>query len=364
MKIALLGLRMYPPTGSGFSGIDTRCEEIINYLARKNNVHVFVRRWATQKINYSIPDNIHLWRIYTLKNKYLDTLIYSLISSIYVVFLNCDLVLIEGSSSGLASILIKIYGKRIILTVHAIESERDKWGFFAKSFLKTIEKIAVKLADRVIVVSLQLKKYLAKNYNINPTVILHPQPNNNKNKNISALKNLNLEKNKYILFLGRFVPEKRVHWLIEAYKSLRPEYKLVLAGGPSFSDQYTKVLKKMASDNKKIIFPGYVIGELKQSLIAHCHLFVLPSSVEGLPIALIEAMGYNRAVLIANLPQYKELVNNKRYLFKTKDYYNFKEKLTNLINSPTESPIYPKLNSLPTQKHFFQAYEKIIKFDN
>lgn len=141
-----------------------------------------------------------------------------------------------------------------------------------------------------------------------------------------------LEKEDYILYLGRLVPEKGVHYLIEAFKSIQTDKKLVIAGGASDTDEYMERLKKLAAGDKRIIFTGFVQGRILEELYSNAYVYVLPSDLEGMPLSLLEAMSYGNCCLVSDIAECTEVVEDKAVVFKKSNVADLKEKLQMLFD--------------------------------
>jgi glycosyltransferase involved in cell wall biosynthesis len=363
MKIAFIGLRMFPADFEGVSGIETRGEEIINHFSniKSNQIYVFVRSWVNKKkIQRNKNKNIQIIPIFTINNKYLDTPIYSFFSSLVVLFLPVDIIFYEGTGATLFSFIPKLFGKKIITTIHALEWKRKKWGFIGQFILKLAEKISILFSDKVIVVSGELKKYLLEKYKIMAFYIPYYLEFKKPVKPNIINKKYGLDKGNYLLFLGRLVPEKRVDWLIKAYLRLRPNIKLVLAGGVSHSDKYVRNLLKLAAKNKQIIFTGYVFGREKEELLSNCLLFILPSDLEGSSIALFEALSYKKRVFVGDLLESRKMINNNQYLFTKDNFDDFYINLKNLLNRNGLGEIELNRAYFISKNQFFKQYDSII----
>ena len=202
----------------------------------------------------------------------------------------------------------------------------------------------IRFADRIIVVSENLKdychtKYQRKTYYI-PNGISLPVENSLE----ETADNFGFEKDNYILTVSRLVEQKGIHFLIKAYnsicrtKSLEKIPPLVIVGGAVYTDNYFKKLKKTSGDNPKIIFLGFQQGKKLQGLFSNCLFFVNPSVLEGLSIALLEAMSYGKCVLVSDIPENLEAVNYeaKKYgaAFKNKNVADLAKKIEFLLNNP------------------------------
>jgi len=328
--VAFIGLKGIPAEFIGTSGVEFYVERRAKLLVRQGKtVTCYVRNWATPK-SITLYKGIHLVHLSTINTKHLDATIHSLLSSIHVCFTDADTVWYQAIGPAFFSFLPKVFGKKIIVTSHALDWKRDKWGPVAQWLLKISERVAVACADNLVVVSGGLQEYYLKTYRKNsyidpPDIVATAQL-----KPSIITKKYKLEGNDYILYMGRFVPEKRIDWLIKAYLQLKPSnIKLVLAGGSSHTDEHEKKLRYLAANNTNIIFTNYVFKKEKQELLHNCMLFVLPSSLEGNSTVLKEVKMAPRR-LISNVLKSGDHTVNTRY-FENDDYFDFLTKLKELL---------------------------------
>lgn len=207
----------------------------------------------------------------------------------------------EGPCVPLA--LAKCAGIRSVATIHGLDWQRAKWGKLASTYIKMGEKTAATKADGLIVLSEGVRRYFMESYGREAVFI----PNGVDAKEAlpaSVIKDKwNLEKGSYFLFLGRLVPEKRPELLIEAFKALDTNKRLVIAGGSSDTSAYEKELRAAAQGDNRIVFTGFVTGEPLAELYSNCYAYVLPSDVEGMPMSLLEAMAYGCCCVTSDIPE-------------------------------------------------------------
>lgn len=227
----------------------------------------------------------------------------------------------------------RLLGRRVVVQGHGIEWKRSKWGRFIKSILKLTEYPSIKFPNIVTVVSKVQKEYLKKRYGIE-SIHIPPGVNPPIMRKPDIIKKFGLNGKDYILFAARLVREKGLHYLIEAYLRLKTDLKLVVAGGAEHEESYKSQIYRMAKKNDKIIFTGFITGELLYELFSNCYIFVLPSEVEGLPIALLEAMSYGNCCLVSDIPENIEAISNYGYTFKNRDVSDLVNKLEFLIKHP------------------------------
>lgn len=340
-KIAFIGVKGIPANFIGMGGIDQGVEKTSVELVKMGfEVTVFVRNWATPK-HIKEYKGIKLIHLPSIRGKNTDTLTHCFLASLYVCFHKFDVVCYRAVGSAFFSFLPKLFGRKIITTIHSPDWDRDKWSWFGKVFLKLCEKIAIWSSDIIIVVSKTLKKRYAKS---GKPIYVIPNGISEAQKlkaNIITLKH-KLTADNYILYMGRFVEEKRLEWLIRAYLKLNTKLKLVLIGDANSSDKYTLMLKKLAKNNKNILFINYVFNEEKEEFLSNCRLFVLPSNLEGCSNVILDIIQHKQSILASDIPENKELINDKYFLFKSASFTDFCDKLKILLQK--EKRIYSPQN--------------------
>jgi len=215
--------------------------------------------------------------------------------------------------------------------VHGLDWQRQKWGKLASWILRKCEHPAAHFPNRTIVVSKTLREYFQQHHHCDAVFIPNgthlPQP-----RPARKILELGLTPGKYVLFVGRLVPEKGVHFLCDAFSRIQTDMKLALVGGHSFTEDYVQLLKGYESDRIRLL--DYVFGESLEELWSNAYLVVQPSTMEGLSIALLEAMSYGRCVLLSDIPENLEVAENCAVSFRSKDVNDLREKLEMLIRCP------------------------------
>lgn len=329
MKIAYIVLK-----GMLGGGIEKYTEELGSRLVKMGHeVVVYTTR------HYGTKDGIYkgmkVITVPSIKSKAFEKLSATAVATFYSIFeKNIDIFHFHAFGPSMFCLLPKILGKKVVVQGHGIEWQRSRWNIIGKTFLKMTEVPSVKLPHRVTVVSKVQQNYLKNKYNIDsiyiPTGV--NQPTIFKPKIIRE--KYGLCGGDYILFAARLVREKGAHYLIEAYNNLNTDVKLVIAGDAQHELKYKTDLIKLASKNKNVIFTGFVSGELLYELFSNCYLFVLPSEIEGLPIALLEAMSYGNCCLVSDIPENIEAINGLGYVFKNKNIEDLFQKLEFLLENP------------------------------
>jgi glycosyltransferase involved in cell wall biosynthesis len=330
MRIAMVGQKGIPAT---FGGIEFHVDELARRLVeRGHQVSVYVRNWYVPR-RVKEYAGIKLIHAPTIKTKHLDAFIHSLTSSCHVSCRPVDIVHYHALGPTIFSWIPRTVAKKVVATLHGLDWERAKWGPFAARFLRFCERTALFIPHKTIVVSKSQKDYFEKKYGKQVMYI----PNGVTIPELLAPSEItrrwDISGRDYLLFMGRFTPEKRVDWLIRAFldtpESERGHLKLVLAGESSGTDHYVSRLRKLGEGRKDMIFTGYVSGILKQELLSNAFGYVLPSDLEGLPIALLEAMSYRIPCLVSSIAPHREVIceGENGYFFDANNYEDFVNKL-------------------------------------
>ena len=228
----------------------------------------------------------------------------------------------------------KLFGKRIVVTVHGLDHQRAKWGRLARRYIMLGEKNAVKYADEIIVLSRGVQEYFRSTYG-RETVFIPNGVNRPEIRKADEIKvKYGLDKDSYILFLGRLVPEKGIRYLIEAFKGVKTSKKLVIAGGSSDTDEFARELKEFGDGDERIIFTGFVQGKLLEELYSNAYIYTLPSDLEGMPLSLLEAMSYGNCCVVSDIAECAEVVEDKAVTFIKSNVNDLREKLQMLCDNP------------------------------
>ena len=280
-------------------------------------------------------EGIQQKRVPTIEKKGLAAVSASAFAALYSAFGKYDVVHIHAEGPAFFSWLPKMFGKRVVVTIHGVDWQREKWqSGFGSKFIRQGEKNAVKYADEIIVLSKGVQDYFKETYgretHFIPNGVNRPQI---REANLITDK-FGLKKDSYILFLGRLVPEKGIRYLVEAFKNVRTDKKLVIAGGSSDTDSFMTELKELAKDDNRILFTGFVHGAMLDELYSNAYIYTLPSDLEGMPLSLLEAMSYGNCCLVSDIPECAEVVEDKALIFKKSDVEDLREKLQEACDHP------------------------------
>ena len=271
----------------------------------------------------------------TIEKKGLAAVSSSFFAALCSAFGKYDVVHIHAEGPAFFSCLPKMLGKRVVVTIHGIDWQREKWqSGFGSKFIRQGEKNAVKYADEIIVLSKGVQEYFKETYgretHFIPNGVNRPQI---RKANLITEK-FGLKKDSYILFLGRLVPEKGIRYLVEAFKNVNTDKKLVIAGGSSDTDSFMEELKDLAKGDDRILFTGFVQGTMLDELYSNAYIYTLPSDLEGMPLSLLEAMSYGNCCLVSDIPECAEVVEDKALIFKKSDVEDLREKLQDACDHP------------------------------
>ncbi len=338
LRIAMLGHKRIPSREGGVevvvgalsTGMVNLGHEVVCY--NRKGHHVSGKHFDTEKLREY--QGVVLKDVPTIQKKGLAAMTSSFFAAFRAAFGRYDVVHFHAEGPCAMLWLPKLFCKRCIATVHGLDHQRSKWGGFASKYILFGEKCAVKYADEIIVLSKNVQEYFLSTYN-RETVFI---PNGVSRPELFPADEIShkylVNKDSYILYLGRLVPEKGVHYLIEAFKQLKTEKKLVIAGGSSDTSDYEQELRSFAKDDERIIFTGFVQGQILSELYSNAYVYVLPSDLEGMPLSLLEAMSYSNCCLTSDIPECAEVIEEQGVTFRKGDITNLKEKLQYLCKNP------------------------------
>lgn len=318
MKIVVAGTRGIPGIQGG---VETHCEELYPRIASLGHTVTVIRRSCyltdvqkqpeqadTSGKKWQMYKGVRLLDVFAPRRKSIEAIVHTFLAVLAARRLRPDVLHIHAIGPSLMVPLARLLGMKVVTTNHGPDYDRGKWGRLAKKVLRTGEKWGAKRSNRVIVISKVISDILASNYGRTDThLIYNGVPEAHKSANTDYLDSLGLQQGGFVLALGRFVPEKNFHLLVKAWEQsglAAKGYKLVIAGDADHEDEFSRTLKRDAAQ-AGVVLTGFIKGERLCQLLTHARLFVLPSSHEGLPISLLEAMSYSLDVLVSDIPANK-----------------------------------------------------------
>lgn len=319
MRVLHLGHKRIP---SREGGVEIVVEELSTRMVERgyevtcfnrSGHHVSGKQYQIDKLKEY--KGVQLKSIPTWNRKGFAAMTSSIFGAILAAFSNYDVVHFHAEGPAFMCWLPRVFGKKIIVTVHGLDWQREKWGNLASAYILAGEKAAVKFADEIIVLSENVQKYFMQTYGRKTRFIPNGIERPELRKADIITQQWGLEKDSYILFLGRIVPEKGLKYLISAFKQVKTDKKLVIAGGASDTDDFMMELRNMARDDERIIFTGFVQGQVLEELYSNAYIYTLPSDLEGMPLSLLEAMSYGNCCLVSDIAECAEVVEDKAIVF-------------------------------------------------
>jgi glycosyltransferase involved in cell wall biosynthesis len=270
----------------------------------------------------------------SVNTKHLDTISFALLSVVDLLARrDVDIAHIHGIGPSVVAFIPRLKGIKSVVQVHGLDWQRAKWGWLAKAYLRASEYSSVYFPDATVVVYRTLRNYF--NDRLGRSLCYIPQGVDAvEPREPDQIQKYGLDGGDYILFMARLVPEKGCHYLVQAYRGLQTDKKLVIAGGTAHSSSYAETLRRLARDDKRVVLVGHVTGTLKQELLSNAYIFVQPSEMEGLSLGLLEAMRYGNCVLVSDIPENLEAMAGHGYSFRSKNYKDLKRRLESLLSNP------------------------------
>ena len=339
MRIVVTGTRGIPDI---LGGVETHCSELFPRLAARGYDVTLIRRKSYVRDDLTEWNGVRLVDIASPKKKSFEAIVHTFRAICKARRLKADVVHIHAIGPALLVPFARLLGMHVVFTHHGPDYDRDKWGVAAKAMLKLGEWMGCRWADHVIVISDVIKKLIAERCNRtrNVHLIYNGVPEPEVCVFDEYFEELGVEKGKYLLAMCRFVPEKRLHDLVEAYARLKndgrlADVKLVLAGDTDFEDSYSLALKQQARQHG-VVLTGFIRGKKLHSLLTNALCFALPSSHEGLPIALLEAMSYRLPVITSAIPANLEVKLDNDCYHEVGDVDAIATKIEKIVNQPLQ----------------------------
>ena len=327
LRVAFIGGR---GVISKYSGIEAYYEEVGKRLAELGHeVTVYCRNHFTPP--QAEHNGMRLVRLPTIRSKHLETLVHTLLSTAHALTQHYDIAHYHALGPALFSLLPRLVGEKSLVTVQGLDWQRKKWGRAAAAVLRLGERASVRLPNGTMVVSKVLQRHYRDTYGAETFYV----PNGGVLREWREPRKIlewGLTPGKYILFLGRFSPEKGCHLLIEAFEQIEGDVKLVMAGGSSYCDDYSRDMRLHASERIRML--DWVAGEALDELLTNAMLFVLPSDLEGLSLALLDAMGAGLCVLTSDVPENREAMDDAGFTFQRGSVADLTDRLHFLIANP------------------------------
>lgn len=338
MRIAMLGHKRVPSREGGVEVVAgelaTRLAALGHEVTCYNRAGHHVSGKAFNEEKRREYRGVRLITVPTVNIKGVAAMSASLFASIRAALGRYDVVHFHTEGPCATLWLPKLLGKRCIVTVHGLDHQRSKWGRLARSYILLGEKVAARFADEIIVLSEGVQRYFLETYKRQTTLIPNGLPQVQRRTAELITQRYGVAADEYFLYLGRITPEKGIGYLIEAFRRIRTDKKLIVAGGASDSAEYFAQLKAQAADDPRIIFTDFVQGQVLEELYSNAMAYVLPSDLEGMPISLLEAISFGNCCLVSDIPENSDVAGECGVTFRRGDPDDLARQLSALLETP------------------------------
>lgn len=338
MRIAMIGHKRY---GTREGGVEVVVTELARRMAALGHEVTCYDRGGSDVMTGGVAatherfvDGVRVVPVKTIDRRGLAALSSSYFATKRAIKDRPDVVHYHAEGPCVPLPLVKRAGIRTVATIHGLDWQRAKWGKLASTYIKMGEKAAATKADGVIVLSRPAQDYFMSAYG-RETVLIPNGVGRKQVKPANGIRELwGLEEGSYVLYLGRLVPEKRPELLIDAFKKLGTEKRLVITGGGSDTSEFEKTLHEHAKCDSRILFTGFVSGESLEELYSNAYAYVLPSDVEGMPMSLLEAMAYGRCCVTSDIPECADVLAGRGVTFDKGDVAGLAAVLSRVLGDP------------------------------
>lgn len=339
MKIAMIGQKQVP---SREGGVEVAVEALsVRMASLGHDVTVYNRGMKTgcaavQKTAHGTYQykGIHIRVVPVIQRRGISAFTGSLFATLHALFCHYDCIHYHAEGPAAMAFLPHLFGIRTVVTIHGLDWQRSKWGRFASWYLRMGEKIAAAHADELIVLSHAAQEYFLDTYH-RKTVYL---PNGVEDAQLRApdliFSQWKLQKDSYLLYLGRIVPEKGLSVLLEAFRGVKTDKRLIIAGEASDTEDYARRMREMAAEDDRVQFVGFVKDAVLQELYTNCYLYCMPSEIEGMSLSLLDAMRYGCSCVCSDIPECTEVISDCGYTFPRGDSAALRRCLQSLCDVP------------------------------
>ncbi len=336
MNIAMIGHKRIPSREGGVEVVVQELSARMSALGHRVTAYNRMGKHVSgaQTVKVKEYKGVRIKTVPTFRSGKLNAAAYSFLASLAAVFGGYDVIHFHAEGPCSMLWIPHMLGIPTVATIHGLDWQRSKWGGFASAFLKYGEKTAARYADEVIVLSKGVRDYFKNTYGRKTNLIVNGVEVREYMPPDIIKEKYGLEKDGYILFLARIVPEKGLHYLIDAFRGIKTDKRLVIAGGVSHSDAYAEEIHKMAGADKRILFTGFVEGGELWELYHNCRAYVLPSDVEGMPLSLLEAMGCGCECLVSDIDENRAVLREYGTTFKKGNSRDLSKKLNEILSAP------------------------------
>ncbi len=326
LRIAAFGFRTLPPA-AGAAGADKFAMELLPRLAKKgHSVIAYNRRYSNVHVKVDEFKGVKIKTFKTFRMKGFDTLWHSFKCTMHIIFRNtADIVHIQNGGNSIWALPLRLFGKKVFISQDGVDWKRDKWPWYGKIYLKLSSYISAYFPNDIIFDNVIAKQLYEKRFKKTFTFIPFGSEVEQVQEDDTILKKYNLQKGDYYLFVGRFIPDKGLQYLIPAFAQSGSARKLVLVGGSPNPSAFESELKALAGPN--VIFTGFVYGDDVTRLMLNSYCYIQPSDVEGLSPVILSVMGLGVPLIVSDIEENKYAVQDTTTMFRKGDIDSLEEKI-------------------------------------
>ncbi len=331
--IVWLGLRGFPGVQGG---VETHAEHLCPQLVKQGCRITVITRAAYQPRAVGAQwQGVEMRSLWAPRSRGLEALVHTTLGVLYAgLLLRPDILHIQAIGPAIVTPLARLLGMKVVVTHHGPDYDRQKWGRLARLALRLGERWGMRWAQRTIAISRVIEELVVRKHGVSSAVIANGASLPELPADMGALVGFGLQPRRYVLLVSRLVPEKRHLDLIDAFeRAALPGWKLAIVGGADHPDEYTRQVQARAAAASAVVCTGFQSGDALAQLYAHAGLFVLPSSHEGLPIALLEALSYGLCPLVSNIPANLEVGLPPAHYFALGDIQALTSAMKSLVRS-------------------------------
>lgn len=331
MKIAMIGHKHVP---SRAGGIEVAVEALAVRMAAQGHHVTLYNRGRHPQVHNQIYKGIHIRSVPVIEKQGLSAVTGSVFATLRALFGRYDCIHFHAEGIAAMAFLPHLLGIPTVVTIHGLDWQRSKWGRFASWYLKLGEKTAVRCADEIIVLSQAMKQYFLDTYGRETVYIPNGMTAPAAREASLITEKWGLRRDQYILYLGRLVPEKGLENLIRSFRQVDTHRKLVIAGSPLDMPEHFDQLREAARGDDRILFMGFVQGNVLKELYSNCYIYCLPSRLEGMPISLLEALSFGNCCLCSDIPECTEVLGDCGFHFQSGSAADLRTHLQMLCDHP------------------------------
>ena len=335
MRIAAFGFRTLPPT-KGAAGADKFALELLPRLVKRGHkVVAYNRQYPDVHISANEYNGVELKNFRTVSGTGFDTLLHSLKCTFDIIWNNtADIVHIQNGGNSIWALPLRIFGKKVFISQDGVDWKRDKWPWYGKLYLKLSAFLTSTLPNEVIFDNVIAKRLFEKKFNKTFEFIPFGSEVSPVIEDNEILRQFNLVPNEYYLFVGRFIPDKGLHYLIPAFKESKSTKKLVLIGGSPNASDYEKEIIALANEN--VVFAGYVYGDDVTRMMLNSYCYIQPSDVEGLSPVILTVMALGIPLIVSDIEENQYAVEDTALQFKKTDIVSLRDQINFAEENPNE----------------------------